>query len=337
MAPVVPPQENTESFLLEGTGVFMLTPEQRRARRLSVVVEKVATAPRVEYLNLTTPEPKGFWGYLQLVQRDFVVETIPLNYRRQVVITKDNPELEPIEQLRCLIKTSTLTVFDLVAAAFLAAGGDAEEIGQQRALYLLAVGQPRFVPTLPETGIYYEIENDRAAKITVIWQGYLEPCENPGGYQYLQPPRAPEKDESSPDGANGGGTRPTDPPPPERSTDPDSDNAVPPEGEPPIPTPEPEPPPVGNYRMLVTYRTFTANAQGACVTLNTATSTYFLNSGNGPGTAATRTVSASGGQPRWEIYGLDRNGVDIGTSVSEPVGNGTCLAEIVGVQNIPIP
>ena len=241
MAPVVPPQENTESFLLEGTGVFMLTPEQRRARRLSVVVEKVATAPRVEYLNLTTPEPKGFWGYLQLVQRDFIVETIALNYRRQVVLTRDNPELEPIEQLRCLVKASTLTVFDLVAAAFLAAGGDAEEIGQQRALYLLAAGQSRFIPTLPETGIYYEIENDRAAKITVIWQGYLEPCENPGGYQYLQPPRAPEKDESSPDGASGGGTRPTDPPPADRTSDPDSDNETPPPGTPEIPTPAPPP------------------------------------------------------------------------------------------------
>jgi hypothetical protein len=277
MAPVVPPQENTESFLLEGTGVLMLTSEQRRARRLSVVVEKVATGSRIEYLNMTTPEPKGFWGYLQLVQRDFIVETIALNYRRQVVVTKDNPELEPIEQLRCLIKTSTLAVFDLVASAFLAAGGDAEEIGQKRAEYLLAVGQPRFIPTLPETGLYYEIENDRAARITIIWQGYLEPCENPGGVQYLQPPRAPEKDESSPDGANGGGTRPTDPPPPERSSDPDSDNATPPEGEPDIPTSndpdEPDPdtlyqwsakpnpgaiPLIGTGYQPITYTTFTA-------------------------------------------------------------------------------
>jgi hypothetical protein len=315
----------------------MLTPEQRRARRQSVVVEKVATAPRVEYLNLTTPEPKGFWGYLQLVQRDFVAETIPLNYRRQVVITKDNPELEPIEQLRCLIKTSTLTVFDLVAAAFLAAGGDAEEIGQQRALYLLAVGQPRFVPTLPETGIYYEIENDRAAKITVIWQGYLEPCENPGGYQYLQPPRAPEKDESSPDGANGGGTRPTDPPPPERSADPDSDNAVPPEGEPPIPTPEPEPQPTGNYRMLLTYRLFNANTSGECIPGVTQTSTYFLTNNNGPGSAGYRTEGPPGLNQRREIVGLDVNGEYIGTSVSQPISPSSCYAEIVGVQNIPIP
>jgi hypothetical protein len=299
MAPVVPPQENTESFLLEGTGVFMLTPDQRRARRLSVVVEKVATAPRVEYLNLTTPEPKGFWGYLQLVQRDFIVETIALNYRRQVVITKDNPELEPIEQLRCLIKTSTLTVFDLVAAAFLAAGGDAEEIGQQRALYLLAVGQPRFVPTLPETGIYYEIENDRAAKITVIWQGYLEPCENPGGYQYLQPPRAPEKDESSPDGANGGGTRPTDPPPPERSADPDSDNTVPPEGEPEIPTPE-EPP-----QGPVIYR---VNYQNRICVLNSFTGERFMqvssSFANGPGPATVQAVD-SGGSRSFRIVFTD--------------------------------
>jgi len=297
MAPVVPPQENTESFLLEGAGVFMLTPEQRRARRLSVVVEKVATAPRVEYLNLTTPEPKGFWGYLQLVQRDFITDTIALNYRRQVVITRDNPELEPIEQLRCLVKTSTLTVFDLVATAFLAAGGDAEEIGQRRAEYLLAVGQPRFIPTLPETGIYYEIENDRAARVTVIWQGYLEPCENPGGVQYLQPPRAPEKDESSPDGANGGGTRPTDPPPPERSTDPDSDNAAPPPGEPEIPTPGE--PPSGPVIYTVNYENRVCNFGGG---------QYFMQvtggSTQGPGPATIVAVPQGTGR-EWRIVFTD--------------------------------
>jgi hypothetical protein len=252
MAPIIPPQEKTESFLFDETGVFLFTQEQRTSRRFSVVVEKVALAPRVEYYNYSTPEPKSFWGYIQIVRRDSIVRTIPLEYRRQIIYSWDSYELEPIEQLRCLIKDSTLLLFDNLVPLLLAGGADAEQIGQDRAEYLLRNGQPRLIPTIPDTGFYYEIQSDRGARITLIWQDYLTPCENPGGKQFLQSPRATGKNESGPGGNDGGGTRPAVPPPDDRSSDPDSDNAAPPPGDPAIPTPdEPAPPPFTGWVRVV--------------------------------------------------------------------------------------
>jgi len=219
---------------------------------LSVLTEKVVTTSRPLYFNYSTPEPRSFWGYIQTVQRDFITRTIPLEYRRQAIVTRDEYELEPIEQLRCLVKTSTLAVFDLVGAAFLAAGGDAEDIGQRRAQYLLDVGQPRFIPTMPETGLYYEIEAGLAARITIIWQGYLEPCDNPGGVQYLQPPRGLDKGEASGDATGGGGTRPNTPIPDDLDDDPGSDNSGPPSGTPDSPTSDPnQPPPFTGWVRVV--------------------------------------------------------------------------------------
>jgi len=252
MAQIASPPESSESYLLDETGVFLFTSGQRQSRRFSVVAEKIALGSRVEYYNYSTPEPKGFWGYIQIVRRDFIVETIPLEYRRQVLYSWDSYEIEPMEQLRCLVKDSTLLLFDNLVKVLLAGGADAEELGQDRANYILKNAQPRIVPTVPDTGFYYEIESGRGAKVTLIWQDYLTPCENPAGKLFLPSPRAPEKDESGPGGNDGGGTRPTDPPPPDRSADPDSDNAAPPPGDPPIPTPGPPPLPEGVY--LVSYR-----------------------------------------------------------------------------------
>lgn len=258
MAPIVPSQEKTESFLLEGTGVFLLTEEQRRSRRLSVVAEKIALGGRVEYHNYSTPEPKCFWGYVQWVQRDFVVRTVPLEYRRQVLYSWDSYELEPVEQLRCLVKDSTLLLFDNIATILLAGGADAEQIGQDRANFVLRNGQPRLVPTIPETGLYHEVIADRGLKITLIWQDYLAPCENPAGSQYLQPPRAPERGESGDGAGGGGGTRPVEPPPEDRTEDQGSDNSAPPAdgaGPPPLPTPEEPPPPPQRVRVTYILRT----------------------------------------------------------------------------------
>lgn len=243
MAPVPSPPEQKESFALDGAGVLLLTEEQRQAKTLSISVEKVALGPRVEYYNFRTPEPQGFWGYIQLVRRDFVEETIQLEYRRQLIYSWHQPVLDPVEQLRCLVKDSTLLLFDNLTPLLLSAGGDAQQIGQDRANYLLRNGQPRLIPVAPVTGIYYEIEPDRAALVTLIWRGYSLPCEQPSPPQVQESPRSPGKDESGPGGNDGGGTRPVEPPPPDRSSDPDSDNAAPPPGEPPTPTPEPEVPP----------------------------------------------------------------------------------------------
>jgi len=297
MAPIVPPQEKTESFLFDETGVFLFTQEQRSSRRFSIVAEKVALAPRVEYYNYSTPEPKSFWGYIQIVRRDSIVRTIPLEYRRQVIYSWDSYELEPMEQLRCLIKDSTLLLFDNLVPLLISGGADAEQVGQDRAEYLIRNGQPRLIPTIPDTGFYYEIQSGRGAKITLIWQDYLTPCENPGGKQFLQSPRATEKDESGPGGNDGGGTRPVVPPPDDRSSDPDSDNAAPPPGTPEVPTPDE--PPSGPVIYTVNYENRVCNFGGG---------QYFMQvtggSTQGPGPAAVVVVT-QGTSREWRVVFTD--------------------------------
>lgn len=326
MAPVPSPQEQKESFALDGAGVLLLTDEQRQAKTLSISVEKVALGPRVEYYNFRTPEPQGFWGYLQLVRRDFVEETIQLEYRRQLVYSWHQPVLDPIEQLRCLVKDSTLLLFDNLTPLLLAAGGDAQQIGQDRANYLLRNGQPRLIPVAPVTGIYYEIEPDRAALVTLIWRGYSLPCEQSLPPQIQESPRAPGKDESGPGGNDGGGTRPVEPPPPERSSDPDSDNAAPPPGEPPSPGPSDPEPPAGNYFMTV--RIQDRQYVGSVCTDRPIREEYVnFNQNNGPGTVENRPEQP--GTYRW--VAVDRNGTVLISLISGPE-NDPCPSEIVSVE-----
>ncbi len=255
MAPIQEPPEQKEAFTVDGTGTLLLTIEQRRARRLSVSIEKIKNTQLIPYYNFRIPEPSSFWGYLQLVQRDFVKETQILNFRRQTILSIDNAQLEPIEQLRCLIKDSTLLLFDNLTKIGIAQGLDPVPFGLDRANYLLSNGQPRLIPATPETAIYYEIDPGYLGLISIIWQDYASPCANPAGTQTLSSPRSPGGGESGNNGGGGGGTRPATPPPPNRSADPDSDSPAPPPdapGGPPSPLPDAPPPlPPGTY--IVTY------------------------------------------------------------------------------------
>lgn len=249
MSPVFLPEEQKEFLTVSGTGTLLLTIEQRTARRITVSIEKLKVTQLVGYFNFRTPEPSSFWGYLQLVQRDFIQETKQLNFRREVVLNADNSQLEPIEQLRCLIKDSTLLLFDNLTKIGIAQGLDGAPFGTDRANYTLNNSQPRLIPATPTTAIYYEIEAGYLGLISIIWQGYAAPCNNLEGTQTLPSPRSPGKDESGNNGGGGGGTRPTSPPPPERSADPDSDSPAPPPDSPagpPSPAPANTPPPNSN-------------------------------------------------------------------------------------------
>jgi hypothetical protein len=246
MAPVPLPQEQTETYTLSGTGTLLLTLEQRTSRRLSITVEKIFIGPLLSYYNFRIPEPASFWGYLQTVNRDAIIDTFELKYRRESITRWDTYELEPIEQLRCLIKSSTLLIYDNLLPNFIAAGVDPALIGANRAQYLLDNGQPRLIPSNPITGIYYEIEGNHLCQITLIWQGYAAPCADPAGTQTLPTPRSPGGGESGSNAGGGGGTRPSIPPPANRSSDPDSDSPAPPPDSPagpPSPSPAPSTPP----------------------------------------------------------------------------------------------
>jgi hypothetical protein len=191
---------------------------------------------------------------MQTVSFDTVIDTFELKFRRQSIIRWDTYELEAIEQLRCLIKESTLLLFDTAKNFYIASGADPVLLGQDRANYLLNTGQPRLIPTIPITGIYYEIDGNFLGQVTTIWQDYASPCANPAGNQTLPPPRGPGQGESGDDSSGGGGNRTAPPPPPNRRSDPDSDSPAPPPDSPtgpPSPTPG-APPPNPNQRFQIT-------------------------------------------------------------------------------------
>jgi hypothetical protein len=334
MAPVFFPPEQIESYTLDGTGVFLLSTPQRLARRLTVIVEKVKASPVVAYYNFRVPEPQGFWGYLQIVRRDFIESTIQLEYRRQVILSVDNFTLEPIEQIRCLIKESTLFLFDNLTPLLLAAGGDATAIGEDRAEYILNTSQPRLIPATPATGIYYEIAPGWLAQITLIWQDYAQPCGNPAGNQVIPPPRAPGKDESGDNGSGGGGTRPSTPPPPDRSADPDSDNPAPPPDTgdgPDSPEPEEPPPPNGPYQVTLETISFTSGS-APCIEVPgpRPTTTLIVD----PGPATVQKIPTPGGGYTWQVF--DFNGVSVTTILGSSFTS-DCDSIVQITSQIPVP
>lgn len=310
MAPVTLPPEQTETFTLTGTGVLLLTLEQRTSRRLSITVEKVFIGPLLSYYNFRIPEPASFWGYLQTVNRDSIIDTFELKYRRESIVRWDSYELEPIEQLRCLIKSSTLLIYDNLLPNFIAAGVDPVLIGANRAQYLLDNGQPRLIPTNPITGIYYEIEGNHLCQITLIWQDYAAPCVNPAGKQNLPSPRSPGGGESGNNSGGGGGTRPSIPPPPNRSADPDSDSPAPPPDSPAGP-PSPTPDDNGGgglilYDVRVRPLQCAANDNGpGYIVVPGPISTYQL-----PGPATITTTDNGDGTGQISLIGAD--GISIG-------------------------
>lgn len=311
MAPVPLPTEEIEYITVSGTGTLLLTLAQRTARRLTVSIEKIKVTQLHSYYNFRIPEPSTFWGYIQLVQRDFIASTTELRYRREVLFNVDHYELEPIEQLRCLVKDSTLLLFDNLSNLIIAGGGDPLALGADRANYLLTNGQPRLIPAIPTTAIYYEIEPGFLGFISIIWQGYATPCANPAGTQTLPAARSPGGGESGGNGNGGGGTRPVTPVPPGRGADPDSDSPAPPPDSPAgpdSPTPAPIGPlPIGLYDVTIQVQNY-ASATAPCVA--TAPSSFLYTNVLGPATV--QKDNNPGGQGfTWRLY--DNNGLSVAT------------------------
>jgi hypothetical protein len=261
MAPIVYPPLSRQAFSIKGEGAFTLTPQQLAARSLIITVEKVVTGFVYDYYNFSTPEPGTQWGYLQLMARDFVVEVQQLQYRRQTVKFWDNPALDPIEQLRCMLRTSTLLLFELVADAQAVRIVDDASRAFRRAEYRIAVDTPRLIPSQELTAIWYKIDEGRAAFVTIEWEGYAPiACPFPAP-QFVPTANPPAKGESQSSGGGTGGTTNTrDPggPPQDQQSDPGSDNPGPTPGTnvPESPTPQPPaPPPPKPGLWRVTYET----------------------------------------------------------------------------------
>jgi hypothetical protein len=249
MAPIVYPPLSRQVFSIKDEGVFTLTPQQLAARSLIITVEKVITGFVYDYYNFSTPEPETQWGYLQLMARDFVMETQQLQYRRQTVKFWDNPILDPIEQLRCMLRTSTLLLFELVADAQAVTIIDDASRAFRRAEYRIAVDTPRLIPSQGLTAIWYKVDVGRSAFVTIEWEGYAPiSCPFPAP-QFAPTANPPAKGESQSSGGGTGGTTNTrDPggPPQDQQSDPGSDNPGPTPGAnvPESPTPQPPAPPI---------------------------------------------------------------------------------------------
>jgi hypothetical protein len=259
MAPIVYPPLSRQVFSIKGEGVFTLTPQQLAARSLIVTVEKVITGFVYDYYNFSTPEPETQWGYLQLMARDFELETQQLQYRRQTVKFWDNPVLDPIEQLRCMLRVSTLLLFELIADTQAVTIIDDASRAFRRAEYRIAVDTPRLIPSQELTAIWYKIDEGRSAFVTIEWEGYAPiacPFPEPQFVPTANPPAKGESQSSS--GGTGGTTNTRDPggPPQDQQSDPGSDNPGPTPGTnvPESPTPQPPaPPPPAPGRWTVTY------------------------------------------------------------------------------------
>lgn len=255
MAPVSLPAPKTERFMLSGLGSLVFTEEQRQARALMIAIEKVRPTSAAgvalnipSYFNNKFPEPQGHWGYWQLMARDFVSVTGPLEYRRQVVYRYDAMWAEIAGRLRCFLEKEHdyRNAVDETILGALGEGGPipgTPSIDQLKAAWELSLESQLF-PTIPETSLWYEIADGWSAQVTLTWQAFA-PLNCGIEYQQAPPPSPPGAGQSGPPGE-----RESPPPPLGRASDPLSDNASPPAnsvGGPPVPEQSP-PPPVGASR-----------------------------------------------------------------------------------------
>lgn len=66
-------------------GVYQFSQEEKRAYRLRLM-SQVIRHPDTEYQNLKYQKYKGFYGYAQLMNGDFVHQTIPIEFEKQCLL-----------------------------------------------------------------------------------------------------------------------------------------------------------------------------------------------------------------------------------------------------------
>ena len=233
-APLIYPAPVIERFTISTTGNLTLTEPQRTAYSFSVFVEKVKFSSRQEYYNFRVPEPETFWGYIQLVNRDFIQQTIQLEYRRQEIINVSNVEFVALQELRCLLgahRKYNRRYFQALLAQ--AVEGDdtppsTEDITQAEIDMDSAENTAPPIPTLSTTGIWYEFPPGFGAQITTVRIDYPSICRNANENQPAPPAPAPSAGQSGGDSSGGGGDRSAPPPPIGRRSDPLSDSPAPP-------------------------------------------------------------------------------------------------------------
>lgn len=251
MTPIIYPAPIREQFYLTGSGALLLTENQRKAKSLTVTIEKVKDSSVKEYYNFRPPEPRSFWGYLQLVQRDFIVREIQLEYRRHQVLHWDRAIMQYMIEMRCLVKAlGKLTICGLNAVLNDnttpdpgGGGGNEQTLEDCLPDWVIARDRSDQVQTDAITAIWYSFEPGFSGFCTLTIQDYAKPCDDEAGSGTQAQPtaQAPASGESGSGGAGGGGERGGATPPSNRTSDPLSDISRPPQdvpGGPPSPEPQ---------------------------------------------------------------------------------------------------
>lgn len=313
MAPVVLPQIKTELFLVSGLGSLVFTEEQRAARAMSVVIEKVRPVNQSgqgivipAYFNNKYPEPQGHWGYWQLMARDFVTASGALEYRRQVVFRYDAINAEILARLRCFMEREHdyRNAVDETILGALGEGGPVPgtpNIDQLKAAWEASLESQLF-PTIPDTAMWYELADGWKAQLTVTWQAFA--VLNCGiEYQAAPPPKVPGAGESGEPGV-----RQDRPVPQGRASDPLSDNASPPADSsagPAVPESGPPLPRPGRVRVTVGVfsRTAVQNPDGSFRCLNDEAFNFNIVFDTNDGPVSMRTTILPSGGRLIEVLG----------------------------------
>lgn len=257
------PRERKESYTLSGNGAFVLTEEQRSARSITVLAEKVKPPGALEYYNYRLPEPRSFWGYCQWVSRDYITETISLEYRRQVMLAESDIGSQQNSLQNCLIIQSQRLAYQRLLDLLGIGGVTQQDRDILLAEWKTAIATPALVQRRLNTALWHEIEPNFTLKLTVIWVPFSLDCDELAPLKIIAGPRGTEKDEERP-APGGGGNQPAQPLPPERSSDPLSDSSVPPLNDgspPPSPTPAPA---LKNTTVTIEFPDFWDNTQTPC-------------------------------------------------------------------------
>jgi hypothetical protein len=330
------PPFQTEKITISGTGALSLTVAQRASASLNLSVEKLVISPAVKYFNFRKPEPSSWWGWIQTVSRDFIIQDYELQYRRQLLLAKERNYYRAIEEIRCLIIAAERHTTDEVK--FYATDSEADPIelaaelaekvvnevysAEQWDAFLAANAEPAEIPLWVEDGIYYEIDEPYGALVTIRWQDFGVQCPVLPPPVVVPGPSSPSKDESRPGGGGGGGNQPSTPTPPGRGNIDNSDSGGPPSsgpGGPPSPSTGPSGPlPVGPYLVTIEIIGFQSGS-APCVEVAGARPTASYNVDPGPATVNKDTQPAGGYV--WRLY--DNAGVPL-ANISGASFNGDC-------------
>lgn len=340
------PPFQVEKFIVSGVGAFALTVAQRAGASLNVSAEKLRLSPSVSYYNFRKPEPSSWWGWMQSVSRDFVIQDFELQYRRQLLLADERNYYRAIDELRCLIIAAERHTTDEVK--FYATDSEADPIelaaelaekvvneiysAEQWDDFIAANSEPTEIPLRVVDGFYYEIDEPYAALVTIRWQDFGAACLVIPPPLITPAPSSPSQGDSRPGGGGGGGTQPAAPVPPGRGSIPNSDSSGPPPlspAGPPSPNTGPVGPlPVGPYRVTVeilAYQTGTA----PCVEVAGVRPTPVYDVDPGPATVQ-KDAGASGGFT-WKLY--DNLGVPV-ASITGSSFSSDCDTEVTIVNQV---